>query len=245
MPARDVAIDGALIYSCDPTSPGLDWLLRRGLPLVYVDQAPAPGIASVNVDDRAGARAAAQHVVDLGHRRVAIVVSAVAEAPHGVVPEPTVAALGHPGRQRLLGWHDALDVAGIRPIMVQLPHSFDEESSRIAAQLLTGPDRPTAVLCFSDAIAYGIVQVAGDLSIKVPEQLSVVGFDDNPLARRMRPALTTVRQDVTAKGRAAAAALTSALEAARAGVAGPSEHLLLPTELVVRDSTAEPPPEIP
>ncbi|HEX2807045.1 MAG TPA: LacI family DNA-binding transcriptional regulator [Kineosporiaceae bacterium] len=242
VPARDVAIDGALVYSCDPTSPGLDWLVRRGLPLVYVDQAPAPGIPSVNVDDRAGARAAAQHIVDLGHVRVAIVVSVVRDAPYGIVPEPTMTAHGHPSRQRLLGWHDALDAAGIRPVLVQLPHSFDDDGHRASVTLLEGPDRPTAVLCFSDAIAHGIVQAAGDLGIKVPEQLSVVGFDDNPLARRMRPALTTVRQDVAAKGRAAAAALMAALEAARAGVAGSQEHLLLPTELVVRDSTAKPPP---
>jgi DNA-binding LacI/PurR family transcriptional regulator len=69
----------------------------------------------------------------------------------------------------------------------------------------------------------------------------VVGFDDNPLSRRMRPALTTVRQDVEAKGRAATTALTAAMERAKRGtVARSNRHLVLPTELVVRDSTAKP-----
>jgi DNA-binding LacI/PurR family transcriptional regulator len=76
----------------------------------------------------------------------------------------------------------------------------------------------------------------------VPEDLSVVGFDDNPLARRVRPALTTVRQDVRAKGQAATAALTAAIEASRSGKKSPrAKRVLLPTELVVRDSTAPPP----
>ena len=105
--------------------------------------------------------------------------------------------------------------------------------------LLERPDRPTAILCFSDVIAYWVVAAP---RARVPEDVSVVGFDDNPLARRMRPALTTVRQDVTAKGRAAAAALTEAIARAQRRHARPRgpEHVLLPTELVVRDSAAAP-----
>ena len=73
VPARDVPMDGALVYSCGFDSSAVDWLTRRGLPMVFVDQVPVPGIPSVNVDDRGGARAAAQHLVDLGHRRIGIV----------------------------------------------------------------------------------------------------------------------------------------------------------------------------
>ncbi len=113
---------------------------------------------------------------------------------------------------------------------------------RAAQILLEAPDRPTAILCFSDVIAYGVVQEANALGFAVPDDLSVVGFDDNPLAQRMRPALTTVRQDVAAKGRAAAAALTAAIERSRSGASARARQVLLSTELVVRDSTAEPPP---
>lgn len=93
------------------------------------------------------------------------------------------------------------------------------------------------MLCFSDAVAYGVLQVAAELGIDVPGQLSVVGFDDNPLAAQVRPALTTVRQDIAAKGRAAAAALTTAIARARTGATAPAEHIVLPTELVVRHSS--------
>lgn len=236
VPARDLAMDGALVYSCDTGSAALDWLIRRRLPLVFVDQAPAPGIPSVNVEDRLGARAAAQHVVDLGHRRVGIL-TAAADGPYGLVADPHAGRAGYAPRQRMLGWLDVLDGAGIEPAVVrQLPHSDRVDDS--ARLLLTTGDRPTAVLCFSDAIAYRVVRVAEDLGFRLPADLSVVGFDDNPLAARMRPALTTVRQDVTAKGRAAAAALTAAIERDRAGVTSRARHVRLPTELVVRDSTA-------
>ena len=86
----------------------------------------------------------------------------------------------------------------------------------------------------------GVLQAADEFGLVVPRDLSVVGFDDNPLAQRVEPPLTTVRQDVAAKGREAAAALTAAIERARAGTTAPARHVLLPTELVVRKSTAQP-----
>jgi DNA-binding LacI/PurR family transcriptional regulator len=90
-------------------------------------------------------------------------------------------------------------------------------------------------------MAYRVVRTAEELGLRVPEDLSVVGFDDSPLARRMRPALTTVRQDVAGKGREATAALTAAIEAARTGKKpSRAKRVVLPTELVVRDSTAPP-----
>ena len=87
-------------------------------------------------------------------------------------------------------------------------------------------------------MAYGVVQAAHSRGLVVPDDLSVVGFDDNPLAKRMRPALTTVRQDVAAKGHAAAAALTAAIARSRKGASTRVRHVLLPTELIVRDSTS-------
>ena len=244
IPARDVPMDGALVYSCNTHSSAVDWLKRRKLPLVFVDQAPSPGFPSVNIDDRAGARAAAQHLVDLGHQRIDIVVANLA-GPARFVDDPLNSAGSHVIRQRLLGWFDALDAAGIEPTVVQEGYSSREDSARksgeeAAALLLDKPERATAILCFSDVVAYGVVQAAHARGLTVPDDLSVVGFDDNPLAQRMRPALTTVRQDVAAKGHAAAAALTAAIERSRKGAATRIRHVLLPTELIVRDSTARP-----
>ncbi|WP_329111118.1 LacI family transcriptional regulator [Micromonospora sp. NBC_01699] len=240
IPARDVAIDGALIYSCDPTSTAVQYLSRRRLPLVYVDQEPVAGIPAVNVDDRSGARAAAQHLVDLGHRKIGLLLSGL-HGTHGLIAPEDVKVDGHASKERLLGWRDALDAAGITPLMARQGGANLEQAKAGARLLLDRPDRPTAILCFSDAVAYGTIQAAEDLGIRVPDELSVVGFDDNPLATQIRPALTTVRQDVQAKGRVAAAALSRSVEETRRGRSATAEHILLPTELVVRDSTAPPP----
>lgn len=240
IPARDVAMDGALVYSCDPTSTAVQYLTRRRLPLVYIDQDPVEGIPAVNVDDRSGARAAAQHLVDLGHRKIGLLMSGVHGA-HGLIEPEDVEVDGHASRQRLLGWRDALDTAGIRPLTARQSGADLEQAKAGALLLLDRPDRPTAILCFSDAVAYGALQVAEELGIRVPAELSIVGFDDSPLAVQIRPTLTTVRQDVQAKGRVAAAALSKAIEDTRAGRPVTAEHVLLPTELVVRGSTAPPP----
>lgn len=239
VPARDVAMDGALVYSCETESTDLGWLIRRRLPLAFVDQPPAPGIPSVNVEDRLGARAAAQHLVDLGHERVGIL-TAAPDGPYGLVADPLAGPTEFPPKQRMLGWLEALGAAGIRPTIArQPPYSVHvDEGARL---LLDTDERPTAVLCFSDAIAYDVVRTAEDLGLRVPADLSVVGFDDSPLAGRTRPALTTVRQDVTAKAQAAVAALTAAIKHERDGTTGRARHVRLPTELVVRDSTAAPP----
>ena len=214
----------------------------EGLPLVFVDQAPKPGIASVNVDDRVGAAAAAAHLVELGHRRIDIV-SKNMIGPHGVVlaADADLDKDHHVSRQRMLGWLDSLHTAGIHPRVVHQPQSSEDDAYRAALLLLAEDDPPTAVVCFSDVMAMGVVRAAESNGLRVPHDLSVVGFDDSPLARRMRPALTTVRQPVEEKGHAAAAALTDAIERAKAGgPKGRARHVVLPTELIVRDSTASP-----
>jgi DNA-binding LacI/PurR family transcriptional regulator len=252
MPARDVAIDGAVVYSCHSDSTAIGWLLRRHLPTVFVDQAAAPGIPSVNVDDRSGAREAARHLVDLGHRTVGIVTTGFG-GEFGVIADPLALPLANTERERLQGWTDALTSAGITPTVVRLPHTDSQEIGYTGAQTLLGlAPAPTGILCFSDAIAIGAVAAIQDAGLQVPADVSVVGFDDNPVARRSRPALTTVRQDSQTKGRTAAGLLVTAIDdhrtagaTARDGPAGRARtkrarHLVLPTELVVRDSTGRP-----
>lgn len=243
VPARDAAMDGAIVYSCDPDTTAVDLLVARKLPLVFVDQKPATGVSSVNVDDRGGAREAARHLVDLGHRRVAVMTAALG-GDYGIVADPAsdAARSKHVSRERMLGYLEALEAAGITPVVHRQAHSDEEEARQAALALLGGADRPTGVLCYSDVIALGVVRAAEELGLDVPRDLSVVGFDDSPLARRMRPALTTVHQDVAAKGREAAAALARAMAKDPAG-RGRVRHLVLPTELVVRESTGHPPAE--
>jgi len=225
-PVRDVAMDGAIIYSCSPVDEHVEWLRRRQLPLVLVDQPPDDRFPSVNVADRAGACAAATHLVEFGHRRIALL---AANSDDRYVQ-----------RERLHGWRDALGPAGITPVPRYVERSDGEEAYAAARELLAAPDRPTAVLAFSDALAADVLRAAADLRLRVPADVSVIGFDDSPLARRLTPALTTVRQDAVAKGSTAAAELVAAIRARRTGDAAPARHHLLATELVLRDTTAPP-----
>ena len=243
VPARDVPMDAALVYSCDPDMTAVDWLTRRGLPLVFVDQEQEQGVTSINVDDRGGARAAAEHVVDLGHTRVGVMIAALG-GPVGYLADPVEDSKQTKfiSRERLLGYLDVLAPAGIAPLVHRQLGSDDREAFVAALDMLQRDDRPTAILCFSDVIASGVMGAADKLGLDVPRDLSVVGFDDSPLARRLRPQLTTVRQDVAEKGRLSAAELTRVLQARRAGTKTRARHTVLPTELVVRDSTAPPRP---
>jgi DNA-binding LacI/PurR family transcriptional regulator len=239
VPARDVALDGALVYSCRPASTARTWLMRRRLPLVFVDQDAAPGIPTVNVDDRGGARAAAEHLLTLGHRHIGIINRSI-DGTAGLVGDPMPMLQAHPQRQRMRGWLDALDAAAVRPTVVLLPDNSAESVRAATTTLLEVPTRPTAVLCFSDVLAFGVIETAADFGVAVPDDLSVVGFDDTPAASRRTPHLTTVRQDVAAKGRAAAQALTAAIERARSNTGTRPRNVVLPTELVIRRSTAAP-----
>ena len=180
---------------------------------------------------------AAQHVIELGHERVGIVTVAL-DGSRGIV-EPRANVRGHPQRQRILGWLETLEAAGIQPTVVQTRSNTDEEADQAAHTLLATVERPTAVLCFSDVLALGVMRVASELGLAVPGDLSVVGFDDSPAAHRSTPRLTTVRQDVAAKGRLAADAVIGAIDAAASGsTPARARHRVLPTELIVRDSTA-------
>lgn len=239
VPARDIALDGAVIYSCIPDSPDVRWLERRKLPLVFVDNIGPRGYPSVTIDDAGGARAAAQHLVDLGHREIAIVSNGV-EGKFGVVRDIPDRDTSFPERERLRGWRAALKPAGIKPFLLRTEHG-DPVSAGLAAgkELFDQTPRPTGVLCFSDAVASGVLRAARDAGLSVPADVSIVGFDDSPIARQLDPDLTTVRQDVTAKGRAAAAALIQQI--APAPNARPNKRVSLPTELVVRGSTGPAP----
>ena len=167
--------------------------------------------------------------------------AALGGAP-GFVADPVADAAGskYVSRERLLGYLDVLTPAGITPVVHRQLNSDDTEAHTAALELLGRPDRPTAVLCFSDVIASGVMRAAEELGLDIPDDLSLVGFDDSPLARRLRPQLTTVRQDIDEKGRTAATELRRVMDARREGTKTRARHVKLPTELVVRGSTAKP-----
>lgn len=240
--ARDVPMDAALVYACVADTHAMHWLERRGLPLVFVDQDPTTDrAATVLLDDRPGAAAAAQHVLDLGHRRVALLTTAWG-LPPGVAPDPATAGVGHVSRERVEGWMSVLRPAGADVVAVHMSDNLEEDALEAARVALTLPERPTAVLCFSDLVAWAVVRVARELGLSVPGDVSVVGYDDSALSRTVTPTLTTVRQDLVAKGRATARAIERAIAAQRPGApAGEPDHVLVPTRLVVRESTGPAP----
>lgn len=236
VPARDIPMDGALVHSCGADLAAVDWLKRRRLPLVFIDQTPVSGYPSVNVDDEGGAAQAAQHLVDLGHRRVGIVVT-LDHVDRGPIGRLNGVRQHHSAAARWKGWRRVLTSAGIDPVVVNARGKDEEAGAEAARQLLAvrSQDRPTGVLTYSDRLAAGVMRAGFDLGVGVPEQLSVVGFDDASFASRLQPSLTTVTQDVVEKGRQATVMLLRS-------VADPSargaRRVVLPTHLTVRASTA-------
>lgn len=221
VPAHDVAMDGAIAYSCASDAPPVEWLRRRGVPVVAVDMAADDGVR-VTIDDRGGARRAAAHLRGLGHRRIAILTPQPDGGRHRV------------GAERLAGWLEGL--GGVKPV-VSFVQVFGD--NRAAIIDLLQRHRPTAVLCVSDLVAAEVLAAAGELGLDVPGELSVVGFDDHPVAAGL--GLTTVVQDPDSKGRAAAHALRQLLAHRSDPDAPEPADVELGVELVVRRSTGPAP----
>jgi LacI family transcriptional regulator len=217
--------DGAVLMLPEETNEELRALQRLGYPFVVVDpRVPLEdGVAAVSAANASGARAAVQHLLGLGHRRIAAVTG---------IPE-WLASI-----ERLNGYHAAHAAAGVLPAPGLVAEAdFTIEGGEAAAdELLTRPDRPSAIFAFNDNMAAGALRAARRHGLRVPEDLSIVGFDDDVHAEIVTPALTTVRQPLAEMGRMAVSLLLRLLENQR--VEGLSIELA--TRLVVRDSTAPP-----
>lgn len=195
------------------------------VPIVAVDPHAGFGdLPTVESDSYRGAQQAVQYLLSLGHRRIGFIAGR---------PDLRSAAA------RDAGYRASLAEAGIAfdPALVGVGR-YEEDVARDAArEMLTLPDRPTAVFAANDLSALSIVAVARELGIEVPRQLSIIGFDDVPEAARADPPLSTVRQPMQRIGEAAARLVLSLMS----GQALTSTHLQLPTRLVPRATTAPPP----
>ncbi len=229
-------VDGLIVCSLADDDPVLAAAVARQLPLVVVDQPRRTtlDVPWVGIDDRAAATRAAEHVLALGHRDLGVVSFGLWRSPTpGLVdPAEQTHATYAVSRDRLAGYRDALERHGLdwtRIPVYQGDDSTPEQGEAGAHAVLEQSPRPTALLCLSDRLAEGAMRAARQLNLRVPEDLSVVGFDDAVPAL----GLTTVRQPVRAKGEHAAAALLALLRGAR-----PEPAVSLPATLVVRGSTA-------
>ncbi len=244
----DVAVDGFIAYSLPSDSPVLSQALARGIPVVVVDQPRLPGVATVSIDDPGGARLAARHLLELGHRRFGIVTLPFrSDGYTGHGDEGRMATATYDVATRRLGGYRAAlargGVASETASVYECAHSDEELGRQAGRALLERATPPTAILAMSDRLALGVLVAARELRVDVPRLLAVVGFDDIPAAARSRPSLTTVRQPLRLKGYAAARFLLDApgagpRAAAADGHAAGGDELDFPVELVVRRSTA-------
>ncbi|GAA3738231.1 substrate-binding domain-containing protein [Salinactinospora qingdaonensis] len=237
-----IAVDGFIIYSMAPDDPLVSAAVERRLPIVVTDQPRLETAPFVGIDDASAARSAAEHLLGLGHRRLGVISLELGVTGQGGLAdaERLRAATSPMVRARLQGYGDAATSAGLswpRDVPVyECAENLPEEGERAARALLSAPEPPSALLAMSDQLALGVLDAAAGLGLAVPDDLSLVGFDDTTWAERAADvALTTVRQPHFDKGRYAGEALIASL------AGQPVEpRQLLPTELVARATTQAP-----
>jgi DNA-binding LacI/PurR family transcriptional regulator len=216
--------DGLLVVSTLPPALEVERLHAADIPCVLID-AVHPSFPSIAVDDVAGGELATRHLVQLGHRRVAL------------IGDPPPEFRFDWSRDRTRGYQRALAAAGIevREDYVREGTRLPHVARAVAIELLSLPERPTAVFAASDTQAIGVLEAARALGIAVPAELSVIGFDDIEVAGYV--GLTTVRQPLVESGRRGARLLLEVL------AVRPKSPLreLLPLELVVRSTTGPAP----
>ncbi len=217
-------VDAVLILSLKPSPAEVVRLEQLDRPVTIVG-ADLPGWATVRIDDELAAATATRHLIDLGHRRIGY----VGGSTEGVLDFTAPAA-------RSAGFRDTMAAAGMPADPCwEVNGDFTVAGGlRAGRTLLERQDRPTAIFAASDEMAIGVLRAAREAGLRVPEELSVIGIDDHEMASYFD--LTTVAQPVHEQGRVAAAQVLGALEHPD----WEPEQVILPTHLVVRETTAPP-----
>lgn len=211
-------IDGAIIVTPTTRIP------TASIPVIAIDPHSGPGtVPTVDSDNLGGARLAVQHLIDLGHTRIAHVRGRAGLRSADLREE---------------GYREALAEAGIAfdAALVREGAYWAPTTTGAARDLLARPDRPTAVFAANDLSAVRVLEVARDLGLRVPEDLSVVGFDNVPESTRTSPQLTTIAQPLQDMGARAVTMLIDTLHDKPV-----PDHVSLPAHLIERQSTAAPP----
>jgi LacI family transcriptional regulator len=215
--------DGGLLILPQESPAELEHLVEAGYRFVVVDplQPLSERVPSVSAAHSAGADAAVKHLLSLSHRRIAAITG-----PRGWIAT----------EERVRGFHAALAAAGIlaEPELVVDADFEIEPGMKAARRLLDLHEPPTAIFAFNDNIAIGVLRAARERGVRVPEDLSVVGFDDVEAAEIVTPQLTTIRQPLAEMGRMGVSLLERLIE----GHGMEALHVELRTQLIVRDSTA-------
>lgn len=217
-------VDGLIVMSPDLDARTAVHSFPDGFPVVLLNcPADREGYDSIVIANYGGARAAVSHLLELGHRRIAMI---------------TGRERNHDASERLRGFRDAMREAGITgDDAMESSGDFTEESGFRAARALLGVEhRPTAIFAANDSMAIGAISALREEGVRVPEDVAVVGFDDIPMARYMNPPLTTVHVDISALGTRATDCL---LEQIHEEIRGAHEHRqeVVPATLIVRGSS--------
>jgi LacI family transcriptional regulator len=212
-------VDGLIVSPLDPSA-DLWAQIAETLPLVTVgDALPGPTVGEVLFDNRTGVSLVLEHLHALGHRRVAVLTPS----------RPTT-----PDRPAEVVVQEVCRKLDLSATVVNSPHSL-EGAARVAAAVLDGRPRPTAIFCLSDSIACGVYAAAYDHGLRLPGQLSVAGYDDHPIANVLTPGLTSVSWDSTDVAAAAATLLAAAVDGRRRARSGSTIRVV--PRLVERRST--------
>jgi LacI family transcriptional regulator len=213
-------VDGVIVASTHTDDPLFARLLQDGVPFVLAGRHPDERVNYVDVDNVGGARMAVEHLIRLGHRRIATITGPL--------------RMAH-GEDRLIGYRQALEahqIAVDEKLIVE--GDYTEASGSVGAQRLL-PIKPTAIFAASDIMAIGALRAIRDAGLRVPEDVALVGFDDVSIAAAIEPALTTIQQPIEHLGSMAAELLLEILEHPPEADA-PASRIVFPTKLVVRDS---------
>jgi LacI family transcriptional regulator, galactose operon repressor len=217
--------DGVILVTSTLTPTQVGQLRGAGIPLVVIDPAntPPPDIPSVGATNWAGGLDATEHLLALGHRRIGAITG----------PADMLCSLA-----RLDGYRSGLERAGVAfaPALVKYGDFHHEGGFARAVELLALPHPPTAIFAGSDQQAFGVYEAARQRGMRIPDDLSVVGFDELPVSRWASPPLTTVRQPLAEMGSAAAQMLGELID----GEPLRTNRVELSTELHIRESTTVP-----
>ncbi len=214
------AVEAIVLVTAHGEAPDEELMARTDVPIIALDGFLGPGAPTAGVDQRAGGAMATRHLLDLGHRRIAHI---------------TGPARWPQSDARLAGYHDALAQAGVEPGPVVLGDWSPRSGHDGILRILEDDPAVTAVFVANDQMAMGTLRALAEHGLRVPDDVSVVGFDDIPEAAYFQPPLTTIRQDFASLGHAAVRLVIGAL-------AGEDlESALVPPRLVTRASTARPP----
>ncbi len=223
--ARTGRVDGLLLLDMLVDDARALALGAAGLPHVCIGPPPAEsGSPFVMLDGRAGAQIAMQHLISLGHTRI------------GLIQLPSELAESEP---RYQGYADALQAADLplEPDLIVEAGRTEQDGYHAVGELLSAPEPPSAILACSDELAFGAMHALYDAGLDVGVEVSIVGFDDLPLARHMHPPLTALRQPRRAAGEHAAGLLIDLIEQRPRA----AQSAMLPGRLIVRRSTGPAP----